>query len=184
MVAAKRLLLIAASVSASLVATLLVLNLSLGNKLIEKRPRIGYSIDDPPFLRAIGSVLSPPLVEGNRVRALLNGDQIFPAMLDAIRGAQRTITLETYICWSGSIGREFAEALSERAQRGVRVHVLLDWIGGNLDDTQLERMRREGVEIRRCNLPRLTHLGVAALSGSRAEGWRPVGLDEGQMQPA
>ena len=65
MVAAKRLLLIAASVSASLVATLLVLDLSLGNRLIDKRPRIGYSIDDPQFLRAIGSVLSPPLVEGN-----------------------------------------------------------------------------------------------------------------------
>ena len=168
MVAAKRLLLIAASVSASLVATLLVLNLSLGNRLIDKRPRIGYSIDDPQFLRAIGALAAAR--RRQRVRALLNGDETFPATLDAIRGAQRTITLETYICWSGSIGREFAEALSERAQRGVRVHVLLDWIGGNLDDTQLERMRREGVEIRHYNPPPLTHLGVAALSGSRAEG--------------
>src|SRR5512143_658240 len=96
MVAAKRLLLIAASVSASLVATLVVLNLSLGNKPIDERLRIGYSIDDPQFVRAIGSVLSPPLVDGNRVGALVNGDEIFAAMLDAIRGAQRTITIETY----------------------------------------------------------------------------------------
>ena len=50
-------------------------------------------------------------------------------MLAAIRAAKSTITFETYIYWSGSIGREFVDALQERARAGVRVHVLLDWVG-------------------------------------------------------
>jgi phosphatidylserine/phosphatidylglycerophosphate/cardiolipin synthase-like enzyme len=62
-------------------------------------------------------------VEGNSVVELINGGRIFPAMLEAIRGARRTITFETYIHWSGSLGEEFAEALSERARAGVKVHV-------------------------------------------------------------
>ena len=68
-------------------------------------------------------------MSGNRYRVLVNGDQIFPAMLAAIRGARKTINFETYIYWSGAIGKEFADALAERARAGVKVHVLLDWVG-------------------------------------------------------
>ena len=68
-------------------------------------------------------------MDGNRFEALLNGDQIFPSMLSAIRSAQRSITFETYIYWSGAIGKAFADALAERARAGVKVHVLLDWVG-------------------------------------------------------
>ena len=71
-------------------------------------------------------MLGPQIVEGNKVETLLNGDQIFPSMLAAIRAAKSTITFETYIYWSGSIGREFVDAFQERARAGVRVHVLLD----------------------------------------------------------
>ena len=56
----------------------------------------------------------------------MNGNEIFPAMLKAIRGAQKTITFETFIYWSGAIGQEFAEALTERARAGVHVHVVVD----------------------------------------------------------
>jgi cardiolipin synthase len=55
-------------------------------------------------------------------------------MLEAIRGAQRTVLFETFIYWSGEIGNEFAEALSERARAGVKVHVLLDWVGSTKVD--------------------------------------------------
>ena len=76
---------------------------------------------------------------------LLNGDEIFPAMLEAIRGRKRTITFETYIYWSGEIGEEFADALTERAAAGVKVHVLLDWVGsGKMDQTTLERDGERG----------------------------------------
>ena len=66
---------------------------------------------------------------GNRFQELRNGDEIFPSMLAAIRGARKSITFETYIYWSGDIGKNFADALSERARAGVKVHVLIDWLG-------------------------------------------------------
>ncbi len=74
-------------------------------------------------------MMSPSIVGGNRVEALQNGEQIFPAMLAAIRAARRSVTFETYIYWSGEIGRAFSEALAERAAAGVPVHVTLDWAG-------------------------------------------------------
>jgi cardiolipin synthase len=87
-----------------------------------------YDVADAQFQRSMGFLLGPALLEGNHVDTLLNGDEIFPAMLEAIRGATRTITFETYIYWSGDIGKAFAEALSQRARAGVKVHVLIDWI--------------------------------------------------------
>jgi cardiolipin synthase len=79
-------------------------------------------------------------------------------MLAAIRGARRSITMETYIFWSGAIGREFAAALAERARAGARVHLLLDWVGGDLDPALLHDMAGAGVEIRRYNSPRWHNL--------------------------
>jgi cardiolipin synthase A/B len=67
-----------------------------------------YGIDDPQFPLSVGSLLGPPLLAGNAVIELLNGDAIFPAMLGAIGGARATITFETYIYWSGEIGQTFA----------------------------------------------------------------------------
>ena len=88
-----------------------------------------YSVHDPQFLRSMGHLIGPAILAGNRVDALINGDQIFPAMLESIRSARKSIDLETYIYWSGDIGRKFAEALAERARAGVKVHVLIDWVG-------------------------------------------------------
>ncbi|MDQ3774501.1 MAG: phospholipase D-like domain-containing protein [Pseudomonadota bacterium] len=137
---------------------LLLLNLTLGNKPLDDRIETEYSVADPQFLRAMGSLLGPPLVDGNRVQALQNGDESFPAMLAAVRGAQHTITFETYIYWSGTIGQEFAAALSERASAGVRVHVMLDWWGsGSIEDLNL--MKAAGIEVRRYNPPRWSGLG-------------------------
>ena len=72
---------------------------------------------------------------------LENGDQIFPAMLAAIRSAQTSITFETYIYWSGDIGREFRGCLWPNARDGVKVHVLLDWVGSaKMDDALIDGM--------------------------------------------
>src|SRR5512145_1566303 len=62
-----------------------------------------YSVRSPQFRRVIGHLLGPSVVPGNRVDTLVNGDEIFPAMLAAIRGAQRSITFETFIYWEGEI---------------------------------------------------------------------------------
>jgi cardiolipin synthase len=90
---------------------------------------------------------------------LENGVEIFPAMLEAIRGAQETICFETYIYWSGDIGREFSDALSERARAGVAVHVLIDWAGSQrMDEKLLQRMKAAGVEVELYHPLRWYHL--------------------------
>jgi len=135
---------------ATLFVVLLVLNLSSGDRKIEHRIPHLYTVGDAQFVRAMGNLLGPPLVPGNSVVELINGDRIFPSMLEAIRSARRSITFETYIYWSGKIGEEFAEALCERARAGVKVHVLLDWVGsGAIDDAYLERMEQAGVQVER-----------------------------------
>lgn len=152
--AAKRTISVAViGVLMTVIATLLVLNLSIGDKQIDTRIERVYSVDDRQFTRTMGLILEPALEPGNKVRALVNGDEIFPAMLHAIRSAQRSVTLETYIFWSGTIGNRFVDALVERAKAGVRVHILLDWIGGKLDEGQIGRMEENGVEVRRYNTP-------------------------------
>jgi len=139
---------------ATLVVGLLALNFMPNEKQIETQLTRQYDTNDPQFRRSLGVLLGPPLVEGNKVEVLLNGDQIFPAMLKAIREAQHTITFETYIYWSGSIGREFTEALAERARAGVKVHVLLDWIGSmKVSNAEMEQMRSAGVELHRYHKP-------------------------------
>ena len=73
-----------------------------------------YSARTPEFRQAAGSLLGPNFVGGNSVSTLVNGDEIFPAMLSAIRSAKRSINLETYVYWDGEIAREFTNALSGR----------------------------------------------------------------------
>jgi len=137
-----------------LAAALLALNFTAGEKKIEQQlPRL-YGSADPQFMRAMGGLLGPGITSGNKVTELLNGDQIFPSMLQAIQGATRSITFETYIYWSGEIGKQFADALSERARAGVKVLVLLDWVGSSkIDDSFLQEMETAGVQIRKFHKP-------------------------------
>ena len=69
------------------------------------------------------------LAHGNRVEILTNGDQFYPAMLDAIRHARETVSMECYIFKTGGIGAQFIEALCERARAGVRVTLVMDAVG-------------------------------------------------------
>ena len=133
---------------------LLALNFTAGEKKVQQQlPRL-YSTASPDFERALGSPLGPGIVGGNAVTELLNGDQIFPPMLAAIQGAKKSITFETYIYWSGDIGKQFADALSERARAGVRVHVLLDWVGSaNMDESYLTEMNEAGVQVEKFHKP-------------------------------
>ena len=143
----------------TLLAVVIVLNFTTGEKKIDERIDHLYSTRDPQFARAMGVLLGPAIVGGNRFEVLLNGDQIFPAMLSAIRKAEKTITFETYIYWSESIGKEFAEAIAERARAGVKVHVLLDWLGSEkMDPSHLAIMEQAGVEVRKYHKPHCTTL--------------------------
>jgi cardiolipin synthase len=143
-----------------LLAGLIVSNLFGGETKIERRIERLYGLDDARFTHELGTLLGPPFLPGTKVRTLLNGDQIFPPMLAAIRGAEVSITFETYIYWSGDIGRAFADALAERARHGVQVHVLLDWVGSaKMDDSLLADMSRAGVQVRRFHPPHWSKLG-------------------------
>ncbi|KAF1068637.1 phosphatidylserine/phosphatidylglycerophosphate/cardiolipin synthase family protein [Variovorax sp.] len=138
----------------TLAATLLVLNLTSGEKKLDEQVRREYALHDPQYQRALGAMLGPPITDGNRFEAFQNGDKIFPPMLAAICSAKQSITFETYIYWSGDIGRAFADALSERARAGVKVHVLLDWVGSaKVDADFIREMETAGVEIRKFHKP-------------------------------
>lgn len=128
--------------------TLVFLNLRAGERQIRYQLSHRFSVADPEFLRCMGQLLGPGILSGNRIKALHNGDQIFPAMLAAIRSARDSITFETYIYWSGEIGRKFSEAFCERARAGVKVHVMLDWAGsGEIEGLYLDDLKAAGVEV-------------------------------------
>ncbi|MEP6721686.1 MAG: phospholipase D-like domain-containing protein [Variovorax sp.] len=135
-------------------ATLLALNFTSGEKKLDEQIKREYSLHDAQYQRSLGVLLGPPILQGNRFDALHNGDQIFPPMLASIRSAKQSITFETYIYWSGEIGKSFADALSERANAGVKVHVLLDWVGSSkIEQAFLTEMESAGVEIRKFHKP-------------------------------
>jgi len=143
---------VATTFAATTLLVLLVANLALGDKRIDRQVPVLYAVEDAQFRRSMGVILGPPMIAGNRVEALVNGDRIFPAMLEAIRGAQRTITFETYIYYSGTIGAAFSRALAERARAGVKVHVIFDAVGaGKIDDRFEDEMRAAGVELEKYN---------------------------------
>ena len=107
-----------------------------------------FGIRDLAFLQTMYALTGAALAEGNRVDVLANGDQIFPAMLAAIRNARKTINLEFYIYWDGVIGRTFAEALAERARAGVRVKVILDAVGSaQMSQELIDFMARNGIDM-------------------------------------
>ncbi|MBN8261358.1 MAG: cardiolipin synthase B [Xanthomonadales bacterium] len=136
------------TILATLLVVALAANFKTPEKSLQRKIEHRYATDDPQFRREMGVMLGPGIIHGNVVTDLENGDEIFPAMLAAIRGAQHTITFETYIYWSGDIGTKFADALAERARAGVKVHVMLDWAGSiKMEDDLLERMRGAGVDI-------------------------------------
>src|SRR4051812_46957866 len=80
---------------------------------------------DKAYARATGA----PLIPGNGVRLLIDAGQNYPAWLEAIKGARRTIHFESFIIHEDDVGREFAAALSAKAREGVKVRVVYDWMG-------------------------------------------------------
>ena len=150
----------AIAVVLTLVAVVVAVNFMTREKKIQHRLARMYSADSPQFALELGALLGPPLAPGNQVTALFNGDEIFPSMLDAIRSARTSIDFESYIYWSGPIGRQFADALTERARHGVPVHVLLDWMGSaKMDASLLDELKQAGVQVYRYHPPNWYDIG-------------------------
>ena len=116
----------------------------------------GFEVVDPPapggpeFGRLLESLTGSSVRCGNRVEILLNGDQIFPSMVEAISSAQHSVDFSTYIYWTGgpTIGG-FGDALVERASAGVQVSILLDAVGSaaKIDRKLVKRLRNAGAMV-------------------------------------
>ena len=132
----------------TLLVTALAMNFARPEKKLDRMITHKHAVADPQFKREMSVLLGPAVLSGNRIVDFQNGDEIFPAMLEAIRGAKSTITFETYIYWSGDIGKQFSDALSERARAGVEIHMIVDWVGSfKMDDDLLKEMQDAGVHI-------------------------------------
>ncbi|MFJ4953022.1 phosphatidylserine/phosphatidylglycerophosphate/cardiolipin synthase family protein [Streptomyces sp. NPDC088760] len=98
--------------------------------------------------RRLERLIGVAATEGNDLLPLRNGDEIFPAMLRAIRSAQYTIDMMTFVYWRGQIARDFALALADRARAGVRVRLLLDGFGAkDIEQRLLDLMDAAGVQV-------------------------------------
>jgi cardiolipin synthase A/B len=171
----QRMITVLITIAATIVAAAVAMNFVTPEKKIDRKLEHRYAIADPQFRREMSVMLGPGILPGNVVTGLNNGDEIFPSMLEAIRGAQSTINFETYIYWSGETGKTFADALSERARAGVKVHVLLDWVGSlKMEDALIDDMKTAGVVVEKYrplkwyNLGRLnnrTHRKILVVDG-------------------
>ena len=128
--------------------------------------------------RLVDQVVSRPLVPGNRIEPLTNGDQAFPAMIHAIEEARQTVSLQTYIFDRDEAGLEFAAALGRAQRRGVQVRVLIDAAGTRYSwPSILRTLRHEGVRharflpmLRFWRLPSMnlrTHRKLLIIDGQR-----------------
>jgi cardiolipin synthase len=148
------------SVAATVFAVVLAMNFAVPEKQLERQVVHRYAAADPQFRREMSVMMGPAILGGNVVTDLQNGVEIFPAMLAAVRAARSTISFETYIYWSGAIGREMADALADRARAGVSVSVIIDWAGSiKMDAALLDEMLGAGVRVERYRPLRWYHLG-------------------------
>lgn len=103
---------------------------------------------DPAFLSSVEASSGAPIIGNNRVDILLNGEQTFPALLDAVRSATRTLTFEAYIFHEGQVADDLIDAFADRCRAGVRLSMLLDAHGSqNLPDRYIKALREAGCVI-------------------------------------
>lgn len=123
---------------------------------LRKQVAPGCTVTNEVFARSMAAIVGSPFVGGNLITPLVNGDEIFPAMLRAIDSATNTINLENYLWRSGPLSDEFVAAVCERARLGVEVRVITDALGSiRLNDHDVRRMRTAGVKLHFYNPPRL-----------------------------
>jgi cardiolipin synthase len=116
--------------------------------LTEKRPDETDEQARHRLQRSLECLVGVSFTEGNSLTVLRNGDEIFPAMLEAIRGAEHSVDLMTFVYWKGRPAREFADALCDRAKAGLRVRVLIDAVGGlQIERGLVDAMDDSGVDV-------------------------------------
>lgn len=135
---------------AGIAATLLTLTIVPEKHELEAPVPAMLSSGSGQFLDTMSGLYGSNVLAGNAVETLVNGDEIFPSMLEAIANAQQSINFETYVYWSGEVGELFANALAERARAGVEVRVLLDWVGSvPMEERLVDIMTKAGAVVER-----------------------------------
>src|SRR3954466_4269201 len=129
-------------------AAVIALVLMLAQDQETLKIRSAVAADDPRHPAYIAALVGGALSRGNHYDVLTNGDQFFPAMLDAIRNAKRRISFETYIYDTGEAASQFTAALEAAARRGVRVNLVVDSVGASgMKSKDLKRLEAAGCHI-------------------------------------
>jgi cardiolipin synthase A/B len=107
-----------------------------------------FGIESDQFLHTVSGATGMVFAAGNRITLMNNGDEFYPAMLEAIEEAEASVTIEAYIYWAGDVGRRFARTLAHRAQHGVSVKILLDAVGSaSIGSEILETLESGGCQL-------------------------------------
>ena len=145
-------------------------------QVVHYRPEHTFGVSAPEFFGSAHALSEPLALPGNKITLLQNGDEIFPAMLTAIREAKKSVNFQAYIFNSDGTGRQFRDALAERAQAGVKVRVLLDGIGSStkLDNSDVKFLKEKGckfsyyhpaLSLRLDRINRRSHRRIAVIDG-------------------
>ena len=107
-----------------------------------------FDIESADFLHTVSGATGMVFVAGNKIELMNNGDEFYPAMLEAVDRAEWSVTIEAYIYWAGDIGLRFARALERRAKAGVSVKILLDAVGSaSIGSEILETLESGGCQL-------------------------------------
>lgn len=156
-----------------------ILGSEAGTPRMRQPAKEGNVVDDQAALRRrLEFLVGVPATDGNEIDVFRNGEEIFPAMVESIQSARRTVDLVTFVFESGPPAEEVGSALADRARHGCRVRLLLDGMGSIQADRDLIRsMRRDGVDVRFFRKPWLrspfshnhrTHRKVLVVDGVEA----------------
>ena len=128
----------------------------MANAKLNESPREAASTPRVLAAQAFSRAAGAPLVHGNHIRLLRDGDENYPAWLEAIDSAKKTVHFENYIIRDDDIGERFADALIAKAKEGVPVRLLYDWMGALTEtgNAYWQRMQEGGVDVRCFNPPR------------------------------
>lgn len=148
-------------------------------QVVAYRPGHAFTVRDPAFFGSAHAAADAVPVGGNKITLLQNGEEIFPAMLQSIAAAKRTVNFEAFLFHSGAVADKFIAALTERARAGVQVRVLLDGVGSGMDlkNEDVKKLEAGGCKfayyhptraLRLDRLNRRTHRRVLVIDGRTA----------------
>ncbi len=137
-----------------LLGSILFFNATPKDKRVKVQIQSTYSVADPEFKRVSGVIAGRQWVNGNHIEIFDRGQDVFGAMIDDIRNAEKSITKETFVFMGEKVATSFSDALAEAAGRGARIHFIMDYIGSAFaTDEQLNTMRDAGVNVERWRKP-------------------------------